>query len=83
MTTTEMVAVAGLVINAGAIVWGAAKLSSAVTHLEKTVIEIKAIVMSMQETVHNMIGRIWVIEDRLQIKYKRRSTDSELEITDA
>lgn len=66
--------VAGIVaigLNILALVWGAAKLSSTVEHLEKTVQEIKNVVMGTQENTHNLIGRMWVIEDRLDIPHRR------------
>jgi hypothetical protein len=71
MTTTETIAIIGLAINGAAIVWGAAKLSSSVEHLSTTMKEIKNIVMSVQETVHNLVGRVWVMEDRLDIPHRR------------
>jgi hypothetical protein len=73
MTMTEVVAVTGLAMNAAVIIWGAAKLSSAVENLKDTVREIKGIMMVTQEIVHNMVGRMWVVEDRLDIPHRRIS----------
>ena len=71
MTTTEVVAIIGLCVNGAAIVWGAAKLSSSVEHLSTTMKEIKGIVMTVKETVNNLVSRIWVLEDRLDIPHRR------------
>jgi hypothetical protein len=73
MTTTEVIAITGLCINGAAIVWGAAKLSSSVEHLTTTMKEIKSIVMSVEDVVHNLVGRMWVVEDRLDIPHRRIS----------
>jgi cytochrome b len=70
-----LVGFTALALNIMGLVWGAAKISSAVDHLEKTVQEIKGVVMATQEVAHNTIGRIWVIEDRLDIPH-RRATDT-------
>ena len=76
MTITEQVAIVALGINAGAIIWGAAKLSSSVDHLKDTVAEIKEIVMNVSNQVHSLIARVYILEDRAGIEY-RKSDDIE------
>lgn len=70
-----MIGLGGLLVcvtaNVGAVVWGAAKLSSAVENLRATVAELKAVVMRMQEVTHNLVGRVWVLEDRIGIPHRR------------
>lgn len=70
MTNTEVIAFLGLGMNAAAVIWGAAKLSSAVEHLKETVAEIKEIAMNVQNIVHNLMARVYVLEDRAGIAYR-------------
>lgn len=71
LSAAEVIGVLALLVNCGAIIWGAAKISAAVSALQKTVEELKTLVRDIQEIVHNLVGRVWVIEDRLDIPHRR------------
>ena len=62
ITLGEGLAIAGFSLNAGAIIWGAAKLSSSVERLEKDFKEINLLVRTLIEKMHTANGKIAILE---------------------
>lgn len=62
ITLGEGLAIGGFMLNAGAIVWAAAKVTSTVDYLKITVTELKGIVMDIQQQTHNAKGRLTILE---------------------
>jgi hypothetical protein len=71
LSPSEMFAAVGLLINAGAVVWGAATLSAAVKNLTEVVAEMKRIQEQTSTYVQGLLARMAVVEDRLDIKKLR------------
>lgn len=64
MTTAEVVGMAILVMNASALIWGAAKIAGTVENLKDIVGELNGLVKNVNDTVHGAVARIAVLEER-------------------
>lgn len=67
LTLNELLAVFGLTINAGALVWGAAKLTAAVDNLKELVNKLEKLLGSNTDDVIDLKARMKVVENILKI----------------
>lgn len=67
LTTGELIALIALLLNAGAIVWGAATLASAVRNIEKLVAKLENSQESLSKALNNLFARLRVVEYELKI----------------
>lgn len=62
LTLPELLGVSGLILNAGALVWGAAKLTAAVDNLKELVGKLERILNSNTTDISDLHARVLVLE---------------------
>jgi hypothetical protein len=76
MTTQELTSLVIIVMNGGALVWGAATISSSVKHLDGTVGELKQLVLTTSDKLHTVIAQVAVLEAEWDGVNRRRKDDA-------
>lgn len=64
VNATTAALILALVVNGGGLIWGAAKLSSAVDSIQQTVTKLDGTLSAVGTTVQNLDKRVTVLEDR-------------------
>lgn len=64
VNATTIGLIVALVMNGGGLIWGAAKLSSAVESVQSTVSKLDGTLSAVGQSVQNLRERVGVLEDR-------------------